>query len=78
MTGVNVLPGGRRRTIGRALTAFRIQWLLNEGGDKVYYWTSNPNRASRDLHHKVLFVEIARDVPIPRGHINGRVFSLEL
>ena len=78
MTGVNVLPEWRRRSIGRKLTAFRIQWLREKGIDKVTYWTGNLNRASRALHREFSFVEIARDVPIPFGQKNGWVFSLEL
>lgn len=69
LSGMVIAPGVRRRGVGRRLTQARIRWALERGGG-VHYVVAGSNRASRDLHAALGFVEVSDDFCVP-----GVVFS---
>lgn len=79
LSGINVLPRWRRRGIGAALTAHRLDWL-RERTAVAYYTTSMDNRASLAMHRRFGFTELAAGVLTQsRGHpMPGRVLSARL
>lgn len=64
LAGVVVDPAFRRRGLGRRLTEARVDWVL-ERADDVHYVVSGSNRASRDLHAFLGFVEVTDDFVMP-------------
>ena len=49
LVGIQVLPEARRRGVGRALTAARLDWIDARGGP-TWYWADDDNLASIELH----------------------------
>ena len=64
LTGLVVVPAWRRRGIGAALTAHRLDWLRGRA-DVAYYFANARNRATIDLHRRLGFEEVTRDFAIP-------------
>jgi GNAT superfamily N-acetyltransferase len=62
--GVTVRRDARRRGIGAALTAARLDWI-SERARMAYYVANAANRASIDLHARFGFVEVTRDFWFP-------------
>lgn len=57
--GVTVLPAWRRRGVGAALTAARLQWIWARAAD-AWYVVNAQNLASIELHRRWNFTEVAR------------------
>jgi aminoglycoside 6'-N-acetyltransferase I len=57
--GISVEPGARRRGIGVALTAARLDWIFDRT-DEAWYVANSTNVASIALHTRWGFEEIAR------------------
>ena len=72
LTGLVVVPAWRRRGIGAALTAHRLDWLRGRA-DVVYYFANARNRATIDLHRRLGFEEVTRDFAIPGVAFAGGV-----
>ncbi len=64
LLGLNVAADCRRRGIGAALTAARLEWLA-ERTDAVHYFTDVENAASLALHAGFGFEVVACDVWFP-------------
>ncbi len=73
--GVSVHPDHRRRGIGRALTAARIDWVW-ERSDTVLYFTDDHNVASMRMHASFGFEEIARSSAILDARADGGALVL--
>ena len=63
--GLVVAEAFRRRGIGSALTARRIDRLAERGAQEIFYFVNSLNRASIDLHVPFGFVEVRRDFRFP-------------
>lgn len=72
LSGVIVVPGQRRRAIGRALVQARLDWL-DQRTDRVFYVANEHNRVSIALHESFGFVERIRDVVMPGVTFEGGV-----
>ena len=72
LTGLVVAPAWRRRGIGAALTAHRLDWLRGRA-DVVYYFANARNGATIDLHRRLGFEEVTRDFAIPGVAFAGGV-----
>ena len=59
LTGVTVIPAYRRRGLGRALTAARLDWI-RERANEVWYFASSANQSSIELHLAFGFEEVQR------------------
>lgn len=77
LTGLVVGPQWRRRGIGRALTAARLEWLRPRTRE-VWYFATALNRPSMDLHREFGFVEVSRDFEIPGVSFTGGVGVLSV
>ncbi|MEE2857873.1 MAG: GNAT family N-acetyltransferase [Planctomycetota bacterium] len=69
LTGLVIAPDHQRRGIGRAVTEHRIHWLRSRSDfdqiERLYYFASSRNDASRDLHARLGFTEIERNISVP-------------
>ncbi len=69
LTGLVIAADHHRRGIGRAVTEHRIHWLRSRSDfdqiDRLYYFASSRNDASRDLHARFGFTEIERNISVP-------------
>ncbi|HIK81563.1 MAG TPA: GNAT family N-acetyltransferase [Planctomycetes bacterium] len=69
LTGLVIAADQQRRGIGRAVTEHRIHWLRSRSDfdqlDHLYYFASSRNDASRDLHARLGFTEIKRNISVP-------------
>jgi ribosomal protein S18 acetylase RimI-like enzyme len=72
LTGLVVDPSWRRRGVGVALTAHRLDWLRGRA-EVVYYFANARNRATIDLHRRLGFEEVTRDFAIPGVAFAGGV-----
>ena len=72
LAGLVVAPERRRTGIGRALTEHRIAWLA-ERTPMAYYFASLQNRASLDLHARLGFEQLQRDIAVPGCTFTGGV-----
>lgn len=70
LTGIIVDPGRRRRGIGRALVAARLE-RIDARDDVGYYFANSINRATIDLHAPFGFVEIERGLTGPNLEFSG-------
>ena len=81
LMGVIVDPAWRRRGVAAALTSQRLAWIAQRA-DRAYYFVNSKNRASIDLHARLGFVEIARDISFPGVTFSfggtGPLFRVEL
>jgi ribosomal protein S18 acetylase RimI-like enzyme len=78
--GVVVDPLQRRRGIGARLTRERLAWIAARAG-QAYYFVNERNRASIDLHARLGFRELARDIRVTGLTFTGGVgllFGLDL
>ncbi len=78
--GVVVEPPRRRRGIGARLTSERLAWIAARAR-QAYYFVNERNRASIDLHARVGFRELARDIRVAGLSFAGGVgllFGLDL
>jgi GNAT superfamily N-acetyltransferase len=73
LSGVVVSPAVRRRGVGAALTAARLEWLAARDVSRVYYFANARNRTSIDLHAAFGFVEVTRDFTHPHAQFEGGV-----
>ena len=68
LTGVNTRISHRRRGLGHTLTITRLQWLREQGASEVFCCINSTNLASIDLHHRLGFERVRRDVqPADKG-----------
>ncbi|WP_051389055.1 GNAT family N-acetyltransferase [Arthrobacter sp. 35W] len=74
LAGCTVLPAHRRMSLGRALTAHRLEWIAAQSDGRpggpgtavdAWYFVNAANQASLALHAEFGFVEVARG---PRFH----------
>jgi len=69
LTGLVIAPDQQRRGIGRAITEYRLHWLRARSNfdqiERLYYFASSRNDASRDLHARLGFTEIKRNISVP-------------
>ncbi len=69
LTGLVIAAEQQRRGIGRAITEHRLHWLRNRSDfdqiENLYYFASSRNGASRDLHARLGFTEIERNISVP-------------
>ncbi|HET9950318.1 MAG TPA: GNAT family N-acetyltransferase [Candidatus Eisenbacteria bacterium] len=72
LSGVVVSPRHRRRGVGAALTAARLEWI-DARSPRAYYFANARNRVSIDLHEGFGFVEATRDFVHPRATFEGGV-----
>ena len=72
LTGLVVAPAWRRRGIGAALTAHRLDWLRGRA-EVVYYFANARNGATIDLHRRLGFEEVTREFAIPGVAFEGGV-----
>lgn len=70
--GIGIQPKMRRRGLGRALTACRIEWLQGMGAD-IWYFTAAANRASIRLHEAFGFEEERRGIELPNVSFVGGI-----
>lgn len=70
LSGLIVSPDRRRLGIGRAMTEYRIRWLVPRT-DVAYYFVNSDNRASIDLHAEFGFREIDRGITVPGCAFEG-------
>ena len=70
LAGVVVAPRHRRRGIGAALTAARLEWIAARSR-RAYYVANERNRVSIELHEAFGFVEATRDFTYPRATFEG-------
>ncbi|WP_402461804.1 GNAT family N-acetyltransferase [Isoptericola aurantiacus] len=70
--GVTVHPAWRRRGVGTALTAVRLDWL-GPVTDRVHYTVNARNTASIALHRRWGFQEVARAPSFHRVRFAGGV-----
>ena len=70
LLGLVVDPDFRRLGVGRRLTAERLRWLRGRT-DRVWYFASNANRASIDLHTDFGFSLSAENVDLPGVSFTG-------
>ena len=72
LTGLVVAPAWRRRGIGAALTAHRLDWVRGRA-EVVYYFANARNGATIDLHRRLGFEEVTREFAIPGVAFDGGV-----
>jgi ribosomal protein S18 acetylase RimI-like enzyme len=70
LLGLVVDPDFRRLGVGRRLTAERLRWLRGRA-ERVWYFASNANRASIDLHTEFGFSLTAENVDFPGVSFTG-------
>ena len=70
LAGVVVSPRYRRRGIGAALTAARLEWIAARS-PRAHYVANERNRVSIELHRTFGFVESTRDFVYPRAAFEG-------
>jgi ribosomal protein S18 acetylase RimI-like enzyme len=70
LSGLIVDEKFRRRGIGELLTRERLAWIFQRAGE-AYYFTNSLNTASIDLHRRLGFEEIQRNVSFPGAHFSG-------
>ena len=70
LTGVVVDPAYRRRGVASRLTEARLRWLSGRTG-RVWYFVSDQNPASIDLHARFGFGLVARDIRFPGVSVTG-------
>jgi ribosomal protein S18 acetylase RimI-like enzyme len=70
--GLIVAPAVRRRGIGARLTSDRLSWIAARAPEALYF-VNETNRASIDLHARLGFVEVVRDVRVPGVTFTGGV-----
>ncbi|HEY3411221.1 MAG TPA: GNAT family N-acetyltransferase [Propionicimonas sp.] len=70
LLGLVVDPDFRRLGVGRRLTAERLRWLRGRT-ERVWYFASNANRASIDLHTEFGFSLSAENVDFPGVSFTG-------
>ena len=75
LSGVVVRPRHRRRRVGDALTAARLEWIAARS-PRAYYFANVRNRVSIDLHEAFGFVEATRDFVHPHATFEGGVGAL--
>ena len=85
LTGLVIAADQQRRGIGRAITEHRLHWLRSRSDfdqiDHLYYFASSRNDASRDLHARLGFTEIKRNISVPGCTFEdgvGILYSLKL
>lgn len=71
--GVVVSPAARRRGVGAALTAERLEWLAARDVPRVYYFANARNETSIDLHAAFGFAEVTRNFTHPHARFEGGV-----
>jgi ribosomal protein S18 acetylase RimI-like enzyme len=62
--GVVVAPEHRRRGIGLRLTQERLAWIADRAS-QAYFFVNERNRPSIDLHARLGFRELIRDIRVP-------------
>jgi ribosomal protein S18 acetylase RimI-like enzyme len=72
LAGVVVDPAHRRRGVGLALTAARLDWIGGRSG-KAWYFANVRNLATIDLHRALGFIEATRDFSFPGVTFEGGV-----
>jgi ribosomal protein S18 acetylase RimI-like enzyme len=70
LLGLVVDPRFRRKGVGRRLTAERLRWLHGRT-DRVWYFASNANQASIDLHTEFGFSQRAENLDFPGVSFTG-------
>ncbi len=70
LTGVVVSPALRRRSVGTFLTRARLGWIASRS-DRAYYVANEKNVVSIELHRRLGFVELTRDVFHPQVRFTG-------
>ena len=75
LSGVVVVLRFRRRGVGAALTAARLQWIAARG-PRAYYFANTRNRVSIELHRAFGFVELTRDFVHPHATFKGGAGAL--
>jgi cold shock CspA family protein/ribosomal protein S18 acetylase RimI-like enzyme len=71
LLGLVVAPRLRRHGVGRQLTAARLRWLHGRAG-QAWYFASNLNQASIDLHREFGFRQAATDLQLPGVSFTGK------
>ncbi|MFI5085120.1 MAG: GNAT family N-acetyltransferase [Actinomycetales bacterium] len=59
LAGCTVLPGHRRRGLGRELTRLRLEWIARRA-DEAWYFANASNLSSLAMHVEFGFTEIRR------------------
>jgi ribosomal protein S18 acetylase RimI-like enzyme len=79
LLGLVVDPDFRRRGVGHRLTTERLRWLHGRT-DRVWYFVSNANQASIDLHTEFGFSLSAENVDFPGVSFTGtgQLFGADL
>ena len=72
LIGIVVDPAHRRRGVGSALVARRLEWIAARE-PRAYYLANAGNPATIDLHRQFGFVEHTRDVDFPGVTFEGGV-----
>ena len=81
LSGVTIASTHRRRGIGLALTRHRLGWIAQRATE-AFYFANSVNRASIDLHERLGFTEIRRNIIVPGASFSaggiGILFRVDL